>query len=214
MTALLLNQAPTLATVLELRRERDIVYEAYDFLDEKRLLLAAEILRQIEHYEALLADLHSLRLDATRSLADAVSRHGVAGLSVYPAVALDKAQLNNHTHAFMGVTLSVTGLELPMAADQPIPTPSNPSPEAERCRHQCLELLLLEAEVAGVSGNLRRLFMEYRKTERRARALENVVLPEIEQVLSEMTTHLEELDQEEAIRVRLQYGDPGLQNEH
>lgn len=209
MTALLLEQAPTLAAVLELRQERDIVYEAYDFLDEKRLLLAAEILRQIERYEALLARLQRLRLETTRSLADAVARHGVAGLSVYPATALEGARLANHIRSFMGVSLSETHLELPSAMEQAVPAPSNPSPEAERCRSQCRELLELEAEVAGVSGNLRRLFTEYRNTERRARALENVVLPEIEQVLNEMTTHLEELDQEEAIRVRLPYGEIG-----
>ena len=42
------EQAPTRAAVLELRAERIVVEEAYDFLDEKRLLLAAELLRQVE----------------------------------------------------------------------------------------------------------------------------------------------------------------------
>ena len=57
---------------------------------------------------------------------------------------------------------------------------------------------------SGVSGNLYRLLAEYRLTERRARALENVILPEIDQSLREMSAHLEELDLEDAIRVRLQ----------
>ena len=35
------EQAPTRAAVLELKAERVIVEEAYDFLDEKRLLLAS-----------------------------------------------------------------------------------------------------------------------------------------------------------------------------
>ena len=37
------EQAPTRAAVLELRQERGVVSEAYDFLDEKRLLLAAAL---------------------------------------------------------------------------------------------------------------------------------------------------------------------------
>ena len=49
-----------------------------------------------------------------------------------------------------------------------------------------------------------RLLAEYRLTERRARALENVILPEIEQSLNEMNSYLEEADLEDAIRARLQ----------
>ena len=51
-----------------------------------------------------------------------------------------------------------------------------------------------------------RLAAEYRRTERRARALEDVILPEIEGTLREVESHLEEVDQEEAIRTRLHYG--------
>ena len=50
------EQAPTRAAVLELRAERVIVEEAYDFLDEKRLVLAAELLRQLNRYETLYAE--------------------------------------------------------------------------------------------------------------------------------------------------------------
>ena len=67
-------------------------------------------------------------------------------------------------------------------------------------------MVVQSAVVAGVSGNLYRLLAEYRLTERRSRALENVILPEIDQALREMSSHLEELDFEDAIRVHLQSG--------
>ena len=41
------GQAPTQAAVLELKNEQEVVREAYVFLDEKRLLLAAELLHQL-----------------------------------------------------------------------------------------------------------------------------------------------------------------------
>ena len=37
--------SPNRSTALELREERYLVREGYEFLDEKRMLLAAEILR-------------------------------------------------------------------------------------------------------------------------------------------------------------------------
>ena len=45
------GQAPTRAAVLELMNEQAVVKEAYVFLDEKRLLLASELLRQLRLYQ-------------------------------------------------------------------------------------------------------------------------------------------------------------------
>jgi V/A-type H+-transporting ATPase subunit D len=58
------------------------------------------------------------------------------------------------------------------------------------------------ATLAGIAGNLERLRHEYRRTERRARALEDVLLPEITGTIYELEARLEEVEQEEAIRVR------------
>jgi V/A-type H+/Na+-transporting ATPase subunit D len=60
----------------------------------------------------------------------------------------------------------------------------------------------LALELAVMRASLERLIAEYIRTERRARALENVVLPEIEGSLRFMDEQLEAMDQEEAIRVR------------
>jgi V/A-type H+-transporting ATPase subunit D len=196
------DQAPTRAAILALREERVVVGEAYDFLDEKRLLLAAELLRQLEAYARLAARIEALAQSAGRRLAAAVGHHGLEGLGVYPAAALAGARLGMTRRNFMGVTLVETAL----AAAEPAArrAPANPSPEAAQCREAFTELLQQAALLAGVSGNLYRLQAEYRLTERRARALENVILPEIEQALRVMGTHLEELDFEDAVRVRLQ----------
>ena len=79
---------------------------------------------------------------------------------------------------------------------------SNPSPEALRCGETFRELVELSAELAGISGNLYRLLAAYRATERRARALENVILPEIEQALARLSARLEEQDLEDTLRAR------------
>ena len=42
---------PTQSALLELREEREDMDEGYRFLDEKRLVLAAEIMRELESYE-------------------------------------------------------------------------------------------------------------------------------------------------------------------
>jgi V/A-type H+-transporting ATPase subunit D len=52
-------------------------------------------------------------------------------------------------------------------------------------------------------GNLERLYQEYRRTVRRVRALQDVLLPEIDATLYEVETRLEELEQDEGLWVRL-----------
>ena len=195
------EQAPTRAAVLELRQEQAVVSEAYDFLDEKRLLLAAELLRQLEAYQRLLAELEELAGQARRRLIAAIERHGLQGLSVYPAVPLQGVVVDDQRRNFMGVTLIETAL---LASEAQAPAASDPSSEAEACREVFVDLVQHSATLAGLSGNLHRLLKEYRLTERRARALENVILPEIERSLNDMMAYLEEADLEDAIRARLQ----------
>ena len=193
-----MEQAPTRSAILELRAERVVVSEAYDFLDEKRLLLAAELLRQLEDHDRLQHDFEVLRQQAVTALVRAVSRHGLQGLELYPADDIGEARFYTVISNFMGVSLADTGLQL-RDGDSGA-APANPSSEARACQALFREQLMRASELAGVSGNLHRL------TERRARALENVILPEIEQTLNVMTTHLEELEFEDAVRVRRQAG--------
>jgi V/A-type H+-transporting ATPase subunit D len=198
------DQAPTRSAVLELRSERGVVHEAYEFLDEKRLLLAAEVLRHLERYEQLLEELDRTRQDANLALRSAVMRHGLQGLNVYPPLSFEPSRIETDTRSFMGVTLVDTRF-VDVESPKTVARPVNPSPEANRCRQRFRQLIALTSELAGLSVNLHRLLNEYRKTQRRTRALENVVLPEIEETLREMETRLEEMEQEDTVRVRLDY---------
>jgi len=76
------DRLPTRSTLLELREERQIMQEGYRFLDEKRLLLAAEILRQLTRYEELMAEFKAQQLKTSDTLRAAVGGHGLEGLSL------------------------------------------------------------------------------------------------------------------------------------
>ena len=77
-----------------------------------------------------------------------------------------------------------------------------PSREVRRLAAAFRNVLEAAAPLAAITANLRRLIREYQRTERRVRALENVVLPEIRHDLAAMEEHLDLNDQEEVIRVR------------
>jgi V/A-type H+-transporting ATPase subunit D len=200
-----MEQAPTRAAALALKEERKVVREAYEFLDEKRLLLAGELLRHLGRYARAQEELATLAATAREQLRAAVRGHGLQGVTVYPAGRLDGFRLQTRQQNFMGVMLLENTPELPATGPDRQPAACHPSREAEACRAAFEQLLRASATLAGITGNIHRLLREYRLTERRARALENVILPELEHSLDTLTTRLEEMDLEEVIRAH-RYG--------
>jgi V/A-type H+/Na+-transporting ATPase subunit D len=192
--------SPTRSAFLELKEERQLVREGFEFLDEKRVILAQEMLKRLQAWKAARERYDALQEQAAAALARALGRHGFDGLGIYPVRRMEQAQLRLVHHRFLGVHL-LDG-ELDPGPARVAPPAVAPSPEAERCREAFSKLVPLAVELAVMRASLVRLIKEYVRTERRARALENVVLPEIEGSLRFMDEQLEAMDQEEAIRVR------------
>ena len=191
--------SPTRSAVLEMKDERRAMHEGHVFLDEKCLLLAGEILRQLEQHARGQREFVALHDDALARLQAAVARHGLQELQVYPPTELPQAPLDVATRSLMGVRLQQAqwSSQAASAADAVLP-----SPEAEACRQAFAAVLAAAAQLAAVSGNLERLSLEYRRSVRRARALQDVLLPEADRTIAELEVRLAELEQEEAIMLR------------
>jgi len=191
--------AATRSALLELTEERRSLSEGYRFLDEKRMVLAAAILEELHRYEPAAAALDATFTAAVAALKGAVGRHGLEGLLVYPAASLETTRLETTRSSVLGVARQ----EAILAGSAGSPAPAaNPSPEARACRRRFADVVAQAAALAAMAGNLERLGREYRRTARRARALEDVLLPEIDHTLADVAGRLEEIDREEAIRVR------------
>jgi V/A-type H+-transporting ATPase subunit D len=191
--------SPTRSAVIEMKDERRAMHEGYVFLDEKCLLLAGEILRELERYGRQQRELLALHAAAAMALQAAAARHGLQGLQVYPPADLSDAKLRVRAHSLMGVRLQEAGLEAGAASAAEA---VNRSPEAEACRRAFAAVLAATADVAALSGNLERLSFEYRRSVRRARALQDVMLPELDRGIYDVENRLEELEQEDAIWMR------------
>jgi V/A-type H+/Na+-transporting ATPase subunit D len=190
---------PTRSFVLEQKEERRAMQEGYVFLDEKCLLLAGEMLRLLACYAEQRREFNAAWNAALAALAAALARHGLSALEVYPASADPGARVRATPRALMGVRLQ----DAEYVADAPVAVPSvERSPEAESCRRAFAALLPLAAAQAAVTGNLERLHQEYRRAVRRARALQDVLLPELDRTVAEIETRLEEQEQEDAIWMR------------
>lgn len=199
--------AATRITLLELGDERRMVREGYELLDEKRMLLAAEILAGLKRYRGLRAEWLEQLAAARAALTAAVRRHGFDSLTVHPPDRDGFAGLAVQPRLLLGLTLVEARLQAAKASPQFRPVET--SPEARRCAEAFRELSRTAAAIAGLSASLRIMARDYVRTERRARALENVILPEIDADIRFIDTQLEAIDQEESIRVREARGRAG-----
>jgi len=191
--------APTRSAAIELVDERKLMRQGYEFLDEKRTLLAAEILRQLKLYQEHADALAAATKAAAAALAAALERHGLDDLQAYPAPPSPELPGTSRS-LFLGLAMLSPSEPAQFVAQSPAAV--DPSPEAKACRAAFEKLIGLAAKTGVCAGNLNRLAREYRRTERRAQALEKVLLPEVEDAIKRVDEQLDTMDREEVIRTR------------
>jgi V/A-type H+-transporting ATPase subunit D len=189
---------PTRSLLIALGEERRTMREGYAFLDEKCLLLAGEMLREVRRHHDLMQRYALLEKAARSALRGALARHGLNGLQVFPTAGASRGVEVKH-RALLGVALLDARWDPTPGSHPPA---VNPSPEAHACRAEYARLTALLVEIAGVSTSLARLYAEYRRTVRRVRALQDVLLPELDQDIADIDTRLEDLEREDAVAAR------------
>jgi len=190
------------ADLLELKREHEVVREGHRFLDEKRVLLARELLARIRDCEALSDKYREHERDAHQALIDATGELGLEQLQLYPPHSAEGFRISRTTERFLGIPLVRLHAE-GAVSDRPVRRPVLNREAADDLARRFGELLGLAVRLADAQSALLRIEAEYRKTQRRVRALEKILLPELQQAERGLEAALEEQELEEAVRVRL-----------
>jgi V/A-type H+/Na+-transporting ATPase subunit D len=198
--------ATTRVALLELKDEQQLVQEGYRLLDEKRILLAGEIRRQLEQLRHLRRELRAAEEAARAAVEAALRRHGLDTLAVHAPASLEQEVLVTAHSRLLGLGLLEARLRPPV---MPVPhgLPADAaSAEVRECARAHRELLARAVALAACCLTLRRLVREYVRTERRTRAIENILLPEIDAAVRLLEELLDGLDQEEFARLRHRRG--------
>lgn len=191
---------PSRSAFLELRDEREAMHEGQVFLDEKRTALAAEIIAQLNQYAAIRSRLQVQYTEANNALQVAVLSNGLEAVQCYPPANVEEVELRLERGGLLGVPLLQAGIQ--RAAEDDAENSETHKTSIQRCQARFQEVVELMVEQAAISANLRRLYQDYAKTERRVRALEDVMIPELDNTLHQLESHLEGIELEDAVRVR------------
>ncbi len=190
------------ADLLELKREHEVVEEGHRFLDEKRVLLARELLSRIARCEALQREFETLERSAHKALIEATEALGLEELQLYPPRDGAGFAIRRRHASFLGIRLPLLEAAESIPAE-PVHRPVIRRPAAETVADRFAPLLEAATRLAAEHAALLRIEAEYRKTQRRVRALEKIMLPELIAARRSLEAALEEQELEEAVRVRL-----------
>ena len=106
-----LSRAPTASrsALLEIKDELRLVRDGYEFLDEKRILLAAEMLRQRDEYRRRLHVFMDQCRAAEDALVEASADKGLKGVEVDPPVDLTGTRIELHSVTYNNKMLHEDG---------------------------------------------------------------------------------------------------------
>ena len=193
--------APTKGNLNAAKRSRALADNGYELMDRKRNILIREIMELMDEAEDLQERIDSTFSEAYASMRLAEISMGGSAQSGANAVPIDDS--------FSIRFRSVMGVELPVVSAEP-EEPSGPpyglaftSSDLDDAYFKFAEVKELIRELAETENCIYRLAYAIKKAQKRANALQNIVIPGLESEIARISDALEEKEREEFVRLKV-----------
>ena len=196
--------APTKGNLNAAKRSRALAETGYELMDRKRNILIREIMGLMDEAEEL-----QERIDATFSEAYASMRLAEISMGGSASNAAGAVPVDD---SFGLRFRSVMGVELPRVSSEP-KRPSGPpyglaftSSDLDDAYFKFAEVKELICELAETENCIYRLAYAIKKAQKRANALQNIVIPGLDTEIARISDALEEKEREEFVRLKVVKG--------
>lgn len=193
--------APTKGNLNAAKRSRALADNGYELMDRKRNILIREIMELMDEAEDLQERIDSTFSEAYASMRLAEISMGGSAQSGANAVPIDDS--------FSIRFRSVMGVELPVVSAEP-EEPSGPpyglaftSSDLDDAYFKFAEVKELIRELAETENCIYRLAYAIKKAQKRANALQNIVIPGLDSEIARISDVLEEKEREEFVRLKV-----------
>ncbi|SBW07156.1 V-type ATP synthase subunit D [uncultured Eubacteriales bacterium] len=190
---------PTKGNLMATKRSRALAQTGYELMDRKRNILIREIMSLMEKAQEVQAQIDTVFTEAYAALQRANIDLGICD-RIAEAVDLDDSLEIQYR--------SVMGVELPHLAGTP--TPARPgygfaftSSALDDAYVKFRRVKELTSQLAEVETSIYRLAESIKKAQKRANALENIVIPGFNETIRVITDALEEKEREEFVRLKV-----------
>lgn len=190
---------PTKGNLLATKKSLALSRTGFDLLDRKRNILIREMMSLIERAAKIQG-----KIDDTYDAAYAALQKANITLGICDELSRTVPLDNSLNVAYR----SVMGVEIPMVSFDPVSIPipfglNSTNIMLDDAYNKFGEVKRLTAELAEVENSVYRLADAIKKTQKRANALKNIMIPRFETTVKFITDALEEKDREEFSRLKV-----------
>lgn len=191
---------PTKGNLLAAKKSLALSRTGYDLLDRKRNILVREMMALIDRASKIQG-----RIGRTYAEAYALLQRANITLGICSELAQTVPIENGLYVAYR----SVMGVEIPMVSleeKEPVPAPfglQSSNILLDETYNKFLEVKRLTAELAEVENSVYRLADSVKKTQKRANALKNIMIPHFEETVKTISDALGEKDREDFSRLKV-----------
>jgi len=190
---------PTKGNLMAAKRSRDLAQLGYELMDRKRNILVREIMTLLDTAQDVQDQIDTVFTEAYTALQRANIQLGICD-RIAEGVDVDNS---------VGIRYhSVMGVELPHIPDHsPPPRPeygfSATCTALDDCYIKFHRVKELTRSLAEVETSIYRLAKSIKKAQKRANALQNIVIPGLDETIRVITDALEEKSREEFVRLKV-----------
>ena len=190
---------PTKGNLIASKKSLDLATMGYDLMDRKRNILIREMMEQVESVKKIRDDIEKVYSEAYYALSEANMSLGLIS-DIVDAVPIDDG-IHVTYRSVMGVelpkiTYDEPSLELTYGLDRA-------NSKLDYCYRCFTKVKQLTIVLVQVENSVYRLANAIMKTQKRANALKNIVIPNMESTVKFITESLEEKEREEFSRQKV-----------
>lgn len=191
---------PTKGNLLATKKSLELSRSGFELLDRKRNILIREMMALIDRAGKIQGKIDNTYAEAYAALQQANITLGIVK-ELSQTVPVENG-LNVAYRSVMGVEIPMVSLTTP--TDPPVPFGlASTNILLDQAYLKFGEVKRLTAELAEVENSVYRLAYAVKKTQKRANALKNIMIPRFEQTVKMITEALEEKDREDFSRMKI-----------
>lgn len=194
------QSAPTKGNLIAAKHSRELAQTGFDLMDKKRNILIRELMAMTSRAKALRSQIDSIFASAYDSLTNAEIAL-TASTEAIVSVQIDDS-LSMRYRSVMGVELSSVVSDPQVKEQMPFGLfDSNTALDGAYLRFSDAKALILE--LADTENAIFRLAYAIRKTQKRANALKNIIIPSLDADIDRISDVLDESQREEFTRLKV-----------
>ena len=191
---------PTKSSLRKLKDDLSFAYEGYDLLNQKREILAIEIVKKISAIREIEADFQEALNELYAGYRNAAVDMGSENVTLQSCMETRGYFLKTDFTKLMGLKLPDIHIKLKIPHPVALPQTTAAYDEAKEKSHKALQIL---ARYATVTKSVIMLSRELKKVQRRVNALEKIFIPQHEEAKKYITDRIEEMEREEVFVKKL-----------